>query len=60
MKMDIINFLDFPCIVKIIYRINKEFGLCKGNKFYNWISNFIEEKTDNPNSTFKDVYSGRH
>ncbi len=56
MKMDIINFLDFPCIVKIIYRINKEFGLCKGNKFYNWISNFIEEKTDNPNSTFKDVY----
>ena len=44
MKMDISNFLDFPCIVKFIYRINKEFGLCRGNKFHRAFALILRKK----------------
>ncbi len=50
MKMDISNFLDFPCITKCIYRICKEYGICSGNKFYKWISNCIGD--DSRESSF--------
>ncbi len=56
MEMNILEFLDFPCITKYIYRICKEYGICSGNKFYKWISNCIGEKTGDRNSTFEDVY----
>jgi len=37
-------------------RINNEFGFLKGDRFYDWIQDRVEEKTKNRNSTFQEIH----
>ena len=58
-----LNFKDFLDdsfgIIRDTYRTISKFGFYKGDKFYNWISELIKEKTGNPKSTFKDLQKNR-
>ena len=38
-----------------IYRLNKRFGWCRAKRFDKWLSKIIEDKTANPNITFKEL-----
>ena len=37
-------------------RICNEFGFLEGDHFYNWIQDRVEEKTNNRNSTFRNIH----
>jgi len=37
-------------------RIYNEFGFLDGDRFYNWIQDRVEEKTNKRNSTFREIY----
>jgi len=47
---------DSPGFIRDIKRLKNEFGWYKGDRFHNWIKDKVNEKTGNPNSTFKDIY----
>lgn len=38
-----------------IYRLNKRFGWYRAKRFDKWLSKIIEDKTANPNITFKEL-----
>ncbi len=58
--LDFKEFLDDSFgIIRDTYRTITKFGFYKGDKFYNWISELIKEKTGNPKSTFKDLQKNR-
>ena len=47
---------DSPGFIRDIKRLKNKFGWYKGDRFHNWIKDKVNEKTGNPNSTFKDIY----
>ena len=58
--LDFKEFLDDSFgIIRDTYRTITKFGFYKGDKFYNWISELIKEKTGNPKSTFKDLQENK-
>ena len=60
LDFDFKDFLDDSFgIIRDSYRTITKFGFYKGDKFYNWISELIKEKTGNPKSTFKDLQENK-
>ncbi len=51
------NFMDDSWgVVRDLDRLKDEYGWYKGDFFRNWIAGLIEEKTGNPNLTFKGLH----
>lgn len=42
-------------VVRDLVRLKKEYGIYKGDYFFNWISDLIEQKTGKPDVTFKEL-----
>ncbi len=55
-SLKIQQFNDGKDIFGKIRRVNKEFGLFKGDKFERWLGELIETKTGNVNTTFNDLH----
>ena len=51
-SLKIQQFNDGKNIFGKVRRLKKEYGIFKGDRFENWLSKLIENKTGNPNLTF--------
>jgi NTE family protein len=60
MDLDFTNFLDDSWgVMRDSKRLLEKFGWYKGDFFRKWIGQRIEEKTGNPEATFKEMYDLR-
>jgi len=58
MELNFKKFLDdSPGVWRDITRLRNKFGWYKGDRFHDWIKGLVEDKTDNPNSTFGEIYN---
>ena len=55
------SFFDHEYDIPIdVYSLFKNYGICSGDNFKNWISSLIEKKTNDSNYTFKQLFDEKN